>query len=95
MSFEFSSKSLIPFITYNGLDHADSQFCIEFLSKEMNKNLNGHLDDKQLAVSRCVLKTCEESLRWCMVLHRFVYSVGSYNTILLSLQCFYLFLRKY
>ena len=74
-TFEFSSKSQVPFITYNGTDHADSQFCIEILSKKFNKNLNKSLDQKQVAIARCVLKTCEESFRWCVGIHRFIYSV--------------------
>ena len=70
MAFEFSSKRQIPFITYNGTDYPDSQFCIEFLSKKLNKNLNKNLDERQHSIARCVLKTCEESFRWCVVIHR-------------------------
>ena len=44
------------------------------MSKELGKHLNANLDVKQAAIARCVLKTCEESMRWCGVLHRFVYS---------------------
>ena len=65
---------MFPWITYNGVDYADSQFIIEFLSKEFGKHLNARLDVKQAAIARCALKTCEESIRWCGVLHRFVYS---------------------
>ena len=53
---------------------ADSQFCIQYLSSVYGLNLNSKLNDNQAAIARCLLKTCEESLRWCMVLHRFVYS---------------------
>ena len=79
----------MPFITYNGIDHADSQFCIEILSTKFNKNLNKSLDQKQVAIARCVLKTCEESLRWCVVIHRFVYAVNQFKN--LNLKKFYFY----
>jgi hypothetical protein len=53
---------------------ADSQFCIQYLSSVYGINLNSKLNETQTGIARCLLKTCEESLRWCMVLHRFVYS---------------------
>jgi hypothetical protein len=71
---EFSSKNLFPWITYNNVDVADSQFCIEYLSKLLGKNMNAKFDDKQAGMARCLLKISEESLRWSAVLHRFIYS---------------------
>jgi hypothetical protein len=53
---------------------ADSQFSIQYLSSVYGINLNSKLNETQTGIARCLLKTCEESLRWCMVLHRFVYS---------------------
>ena len=44
------------------------------MSKLYEKNLNSKLTTYQAGIARCLLKTCEESLRWPMVLHRFVYS---------------------
>lgn len=65
---DVSSKHQIPYITFNGLDVADSQFSIEFLSQKMNIDLNKHLTDEQKAIGRCVLKLVEESLRWVYIL---------------------------
>lgn len=64
----------MPWITYNKVDIADSQYCIQYLSKTLNKDLNSHLNERQKAVARAVMKLCEESLRWAMILHRAIYS---------------------
>ena len=45
---------------------SDSQFCIEFLSKRYNVNLNEHLNNEQLAISRAFFKMAEESLNWLL-----------------------------
>lgn len=73
-SRQFSSKKLFPWTTYNGVDLADSQFSIEYLSKIHGKYLNEKLDARQVGFARSVLKLCEESIRWCGVIHRFIYS---------------------
>jgi hypothetical protein len=38
------------------------------------KYLNEKLDARQVGFARSVLKLCEESIRWCGVIHRFIYS---------------------
>ena len=42
----------------------DSHFCIEFLSKQYNVNLNENLSQEQLAIARAFIKMTEESLNW-------------------------------
>lgn len=59
-----SSKGKIPWITYNGVDIADSQFCIEFLMYEFGVDLSAHLKPYEKSVVRAFLKLSEESLRW-------------------------------
>ncbi len=59
-----SSQGLIPFIRLNNYVVEDSQKCIEYLSKVMQKDLNAGLTDEQRAVSRLVLKICDDSFKW-------------------------------
>ena len=62
--FESSSKGKTPFITYNGEDVADSQFCIEYLNKKLGHDFNSHLSKKEKAIARAFLKMTEENLYW-------------------------------
>jgi hypothetical protein len=59
-----SSQGLMPFIKLNGYVVEDSQKCIDYLSKVMQKDFNSHLTEEQKALSRCMLKFTEESLKW-------------------------------
>jgi hypothetical protein len=63
-SAQRSSKGLIPWIKLNDYVIEDSQFCVEYLTKVFNKDLNAHLSQEQKAFGRCILKTNEESLKW-------------------------------
>ena len=51
-------------MTYNGVDVADSQFCIDFLNKEFSVDLNKHLSAEQRAVALAFRKLIEEDLYW-------------------------------
>ena len=62
--YTFGPKGKIPFITYNGEDVADSQFCIEFLSKTLDKSLSKGHSAKDLGSARAFFKMAEESLFW-------------------------------
>lgn len=53
---------------------SDSQFCIEFLSKKFKINLNKNLSMRDEAIAHSLLKMCEESLYWVLLLHRYIYS---------------------
>ena len=69
-----SSRGTIPFIRLNDVTVEDSQFCIDYLSKVFQKDLDVHLKEEQKAISFAVKRMCEDSLKWCMALHRFWYS---------------------
>lgn len=72
--YSFSSKSQIPWITLNGVNYADSQFIIDFLSKQRSIDLNRNLTQEQKAIARAFLKLGEESLKWAASLQRAVYA---------------------
>lgn len=73
-SLKFSPKGKMPWIELNDVKLGDTQFIIEYLSKLNNINLNAHLTPVEMATSRTVMKLCEESLYWCILLHRYVYA---------------------
>ena len=69
-----SSRGTIPFIRLNDVIVNDSQSSIDYLSKVFQKDLDAHLNKEQLAISFAVRRMCEDSLKWCMALHRFWYT---------------------
>jgi hypothetical protein len=73
-SMKTSSQGLIPFITLNGYVVEDSQKCIDYLSKVLKKDLDAKLSSEQRAISRLVLKTCDDSMKWTIALLRFWHS---------------------
>ncbi|XP_069120238.1 failed axon connections homolog isoform X2 [Argopecten irradians] len=68
-----SSKGKFPWISYKGKPVADSEFCIEFLNKERNIDLNSHLSEEQKGVGRALQKMVEENTYWVLVLDRWLY----------------------
>lgn len=63
---KFSTKGKTPWMEYNGVDVADSQFCIEYLKKELGADLNKHLTAEEYGASRALQKMAEENLYWTM-----------------------------
>jgi hypothetical protein len=61
---ELSPKGKIPWLTLNGEDVSDSDFCIKFLQKKYGKDFSGHLNAQEKAIARSFLKMVEESTRW-------------------------------
>lgn len=58
-----SPKGKIPWITYNGKDVSDSQFCIEYLGELLNKNLNDNVRSSvERAAARAFFKLAEDSV---------------------------------
>ncbi|XP_013418980.1 failed axon connections homolog isoform X3 [Lingula anatina] len=63
---KMSSKGKTPWMEYNGVAVADSQFCIEYLNKERGIDLNAHLTAEQKAIARAFQKMTEENLYWVL-----------------------------
>ena len=59
-----SPKGKCPWITYNDVDVADSQFCIEFLNKEFSVDMNAKLSGEDRAVALAFRKLIEDDLFW-------------------------------
>ncbi|XP_033732093.1 failed axon connections homolog [Pecten maximus] len=62
----------IPFLEYNGEEIPDSEFILEFLSKEKNFDLNRGLTEEQIGIGRAFQKMAEENTYWCFVIDRWV-----------------------
>jgi glutathione S-transferase len=71
--FDRSPKGLMPWITYNGENVGDSYFCIEYLSSKLGKDLSANFSDADKSLARAYYFLVEESLRWCIIIHRFKY----------------------
>ena len=59
-----SPKNKIPFIMLNGETVSDSQFCIEYLNKKFDVDLDQSLNTEQKAISRALRKMMEEGFYW-------------------------------
>ncbi|XP_046376501.1 failed axon connections homolog [Haliotis rufescens] len=70
-SSRFSKKGKTPWIEYNGQAIADSQFCIDFLSRELGIDMNSHLTPVDKSISRAFQKMSEENTYWSMCYEMF------------------------
>ena len=61
---QMSSKGKTPWMTYNDVEIADSQFCIDYLTKHLGKDMSAHMSAKERAVARAFLKMVEDNLYW-------------------------------
>ena len=59
-----SRKGKMPWIEYKGLAVADSYFCILFLSKEFNVDLDERLSAMEKATAHCIQAMLEEKTYW-------------------------------
>jgi len=92
--YTFGPKGKIPWITYNGKDIGDSQLIIEFLGKELGKDLSKGHSAKDLGAARAFFKLAEESIFWVLVLIRFFHEPDP-KYVKLPLWLFYLIKLEY
>ncbi|RUS85328.1 hypothetical protein EGW08_006929 [Elysia chlorotica] len=69
--FAKSSKGKVPWISYNGEEVADSQFCIEFVKSKFGVDLNRGLSTEQRAVAHAFRIMMDEFHFWCNAYFRF------------------------
>ena len=60
----FSKKGKIPWIEFNGQEIADSNFCIWFLEKEFQVDVDSHLSATERAIGHCIRTMLEENTYW-------------------------------
>ncbi len=73
-----SKKGKSPWITVNGTDVADSQLIIEYLKKNLKKDINSHLSVEDAALSRAFQVTVDERFYWCVAIDRYVFDKGAH-----------------
>jgi len=69
----FGPKGKTPWISLNGEHIADSQVCIEYLTKKFNVQWKGKYSEKEKAVARLVRVLFEDKIFWEIALWGFVY----------------------
>ncbi|XP_015762677.1 PREDICTED: failed axon connections homolog [Acropora digitifera] len=67
---KFSKKGKMPWIEFNGLAIADSNFCIRFLMKEFHVDVDSHLSATERATGHSIRTMLEESTYWTLVHYR-------------------------
>ena len=60
----FSKKGKMPWIEFNGQEVADSNFCIQFLNKEFEVDIDSHLSAIEKAIAHSVRTMLEENTYW-------------------------------
>ncbi|XP_062569153.1 failed axon connections homolog isoform X2 [Saccostrea cucullata] len=72
-----SSKGKMTWIEYNGEEVADSEFCIKYINKTFNIDLDKDFTDEERAIAYSLQKVAEEYFYWTFVLSRWVYDEGN------------------
>ncbi|XP_078383175.1 failed axon connections homolog [Oculina patagonica] len=67
---KFSKKGKIPWIEFNEQEIADSNFCIEFLKKVFQVDIDSHLSATEKAIAHSVRTMLEENTYWTMLYYR-------------------------
>ena len=75
-----SDKNKSPWITINGVNIADSQLIIDYLTQHFKLQINPGLDQNALAISRAFRLLIEQDLYWALAHDRWVTHRGSYVT---------------
>ena len=75
-----SSKGKTPWITFNGYEIADSQLCLEHLTKVLGKDLSAHLTDEQRAIEKAMKSVMEDNLYFCLVMEKWAF--GSIDDVM-------------
>ena len=60
----YSKKGKMPWIEFNGQEIADSNFCVQFLSKEFQVDVDSHLNATERGVAHSILTMLEENTYW-------------------------------
>jgi len=76
-SMTYSEKGKMPWIEFNGQAIADSNFCIRFLEKEFQVDVDLHLSDRERAIGHSIRTMLEENTYWALAYTRMVSAYGA------------------
>ncbi|XP_052722081.1 failed axon connections homolog [Crassostrea angulata] len=68
-----SSKGKMTWIEYNGQEVADSEFCIQFINKIFNIDMDKNFSDEEIGAGRAIQRMVDEHLYWTVALRRWVF----------------------
>ncbi|XP_062589567.1 failed axon connections homolog [Saccostrea cucullata] len=68
-----SSKGKLTWIEYNGVEVADSEFCIKFINKTLNIDPDKDFTDEEKAIAYSLQKVAEEYFYWAIFVQRYVH----------------------
>ncbi|KAL9961664.1 hypothetical protein ACROYT_G030656 [Oculina patagonica] len=74
---KFSKKGKMPWIEFNGQEIADSNFCIQFLRKEFQVDIDSHLSATEKAIAHSIRTMLEENTYWALVYCRWLSDCGA------------------
>ena len=63
-------KGKTPWITFNGVDIADSQIAIEYLAKHFQIDMSHQLGNEERAIARAMRVLMEDHLYWWGVVEK-------------------------
>lgn len=73
----YSKRGKMPWIEFNGQEIADSNFCVQFLSKEFQVDVDSHLNATERGIAHSILTMLEENTYWTMVYARYIDDYGA------------------
>ncbi|EDV22397.1 Failed axon connections-like protein [Trichoplax sp. H2] len=79
-----SKKGKIPWIAIDGKEIADSAFCVQYLNKRFNIDLDSHLNESQKAIAHAYIKMLEENTFWAVIvqtraIENFPWALNEFN----------------
>ncbi|XP_046584337.1 failed axon connections homolog isoform X1 [Haliotis rubra] len=66
----FSSKGKLPFLTYNGLEVADTSLCIQYVNQKFGVDFNKDLSPSDKALAHAMQVMVDEHTFWFLILIR-------------------------
>ena len=60
----YSKRGKMPWIEFNGQEIADSNFCVQFLSKEFQVDVDSDLSATERGIAHSILTMLEENTYW-------------------------------
>ncbi|XP_078325127.1 failed axon connections homolog [Crassostrea virginica] len=70
-----SSKGKMTWIEYNGEEIADSEFCMQYVNRKFNVDLDKDFSEEDQAAARAIQRMVDEHLYWTVALYRWVYDL--------------------
>ncbi|XP_078325126.1 failed axon connections homolog [Crassostrea virginica] len=70
-----SSKGKLTWIEYNGEEVADSEFCMQYVNRKFNVDLDKDFSEEDQAAARAIQRMVDEHLYWTLLLYRWNYDI--------------------